>query len=216
MSQQQLLTLLALIGALVIIWFRRMQKKPGSKSGLQQHSPPDVEASRLRNWSELSDEICAQVFPDEDPAELKALFARYGFKFSRLHEFAHEPAAEVVDDVIRSVFPNNSVSEVRAVLIKYKNTGPIVPDSRIHLDIVKASHGRFEDLAGLVKQASRDFRDVVRVAESPQYVEALFNRNASPPESHNARVRAAFIAMYRTLSNGSERFRAAHRPQASR
>ena len=189
MSIDQLLPLVIPVAALLLIlWLRRNRKR---NPGAHQVVEPDPESSRLRDWTELSDEICAQVFPNEDSSDLRALFARFRFKFSRLHEFAHDPPPEVVDETIRAVFPLRTVSEVRAVLSKYKNVGPLVPDGRIYVDIVKASQGRFDDLPTLVEMASKDFRDLIMLAEASQLVSALLSPGgpASPP--HNAQLRAA-------------------------
>ena len=152
------------------------------------------ELARHRDWRELGDEICTLVFPDQDPEELKRLFKLHGFTFSLMHEFAHDPPTDAVEHIIKSVFPTKNLPDIISILGNYRNHGPLVSRNRIYVDIIKASGGEFGRLADLVKQASRDFRDIIVTAETPAFLNALLDPQRSALDLSSPHLRTAFDA----------------------
>lgn len=205
MTADLMLKLAVLVAALLAIaWFRRRTAAAGKTADVAMLAMPDREQIRLRPWQELADAICARLLPNEDPARMKRLFARYNFQFSRAGEFAIDPPPEVVDAVIAQVFPATPLAAVRHVLGEYRNLGPTVSDGRIALDIVKLSQGDADKLPGLVRVASADFRDIVAQAEAPRLMASFRGAPATPgspgePDGASASDLQAYVAWLKTL-----------------
>jgi hypothetical protein len=169
-------------------WWRR---RSSAKISQDEINRPllDREITRFRQWSELFDEIRAEAFPDIDALTLQALFEKYQFSFSKIHEFAFDPPVAVVDELILREFQGFSVERVRTLLAMYKNVGPVIPDGRVYVDILKASGRNLDRIPHLVKQASADFRDIVMIAETPTLVPALLVLASSSLQNAEGRLR---------------------------
>ena len=208
---------LALIVAVRI--FAR-KKAPNAAIDALRSVAADHESGRDRDWPELADEICAEVFSDADPNELKGIFARYHFKLSKSHGFSHETPDDVVADTIERLFPSRE-AEVRSILQRYKKPVLGVPVARVHLDILKASGGKFEALKPLAKLASQDVREIMALAEAPNATKALTQSLATGSADLREQLRRAadqdlreFVAWHRALPTSAQPLSATHRADA--
>jgi len=206
-----MLALLFATFILVLLFWMKARRKPSPPNAAVdalQKLAADTGSSSAHDWRELADEICAQVFPDADPAELKDIFARYHFKLSKNHGFAHDAPADVVADVVKQLYPMRE-PEVWQILQRYNKPVLGVQVSRVHLDILKASGGKFEALDPLAKQANQDVRELLSVAEAPNATKALMQSLASAAGDLGDQLRYAadedlkqFVAWHRALPAG--------------
>lgn len=132
-----------------------------------------MQGGEFRPWQALADELCREVFADEDPQQLQRLFERHGFEFNHLHEFRHQASHDLVDQCIEALFPEQGVAAVRAELAHYRSADPALDDGRVLLDILYLSEGDFHSLPVLVTEASRDVRGVLARAEGTRSLRAL-------------------------------------------
>jgi hypothetical protein len=196
------------------------KKPPNAAIDALRSVAADQESSRSRDWPELADEICAEVFSDADPNELKAIFARYHFKLSKSHGFSHETPDDVVADTIERLFPSRG-AEVRSILQLYKAPVLGVPVARVHLDILKASGGKFEALKSLAKLASQDVREIMALAEAPNVTKALTQSLASGSADLREELKRAadqdlreFVAWHSALPTSAQPQSTMHRDSA--
>lgn len=75
------------------------------------------------------------------------------------------PVSEVVLAEIRKRFAADQVEAVAGLLSQYGTDRMETGAERIHLDILKLCKGKLAKVAGLVKCAKRDYRDVITWAE---------------------------------------------------
>jgi len=187
------------------LWTKTRKRTPDAAIDAIQSLAADTESSVARDWRELADEVRAQVFPDSDPTELKGIFGRYQFKLSKNHGFAHDAPADVVADVVKRLYPSRE-PEVWGILNIYNRPVLGAAIARVHLDILKASGGRFEELGPLAKQANQDVREILALAEAPNGTKALTQALKSGAGDLREQLREAadqdlkeFVAWHRSL-----------------
>lgn len=67
----------------------------------------------------------------------------------------------------RMEFPGAELADVLAVLYQYGREPHEGEVHRVHMALLKLSHGRMDLLVSAVKLANRDYRDVLAAAEYP-------------------------------------------------
>lgn len=210
----------AALALIIAIRVFAQKKAPNAAVDALRSVAADHESSKARDWPELADEICAEVFPDAEPNELKSIFARYHFKLSKNHGFSHETQADVVSDTIERLFPSRE-AEVRSILELYKTPVLGVSVPRVHLDILKASGGKFEALKSFAKLARQDVREILALAEAPNTTKALTQSLAAGSGDLRQELRRAadqdlreFVAWHRALPTRAQPLSAVHRGDA--
>lgn len=80
--------------------------------------------------------------------------------------------------LIKREFPNKPISEIETILKQYVSESQ-TGRNRVYASILKLSNGNIDKLIKGVEQANKDFRDIISIAEFPNYSENAFTNNLS-------------------------------------
>ena len=155
-----LLQLLAFTAILIAIAIHRRRaarrpKPPAPPDFLQRH-PEFIH----RYTEEIFGQIHRRVFPDLDPATLRALFETFRFEFSARGGFIFTPPPGTAARLVPRLFPPARADDVLRALRKYRADTP--DDTELmHVTLLRAAKGDPDAIAPLVKAARRDFRDIL-------------------------------------------------------
>ncbi len=154
---------IALVAVLSYYWSRSRQRS------MAQFHKADY---TLEHSPELVADAKTRVFSDQDADRVQRMFDQFAFSFSHVGSFRTSPEPAVIQQLVDMVFEPAHHEYVLAALHKYGKRLSEPEKGRIQLDIIKASGGDYSTVNDLVKRAKNDFRDLVGIAESPNFMEA--------------------------------------------